>query len=204
LQAQIESGEIEQFTPDMRRATSLSVVPQAQGVAVGLGTAHRENFMRTCRDLHLPALAVMLGGALFFAPRDELVACIVVVLAILGIVALKARSLSARWRERAETVAGDMPAPGTPVRIGADGLTIGSATTPWPSLKLTRVNLRRARRRYYHPPRYWVEQLRLDIAGRPVVLDAAAITHGQEIADTILNRLNPELPSQVVKNRGGG
>src|ERR1043165_1013974 len=98
LQAQIESGEIEQFTPDMRRATSLSVVPQAQGVAVGLGTAHRENFMRTCRDLHLPALAVMLGGALFLAPRDELVACIVVVLAILGIVALKARSLRSEER----------------------------------------------------------------------------------------------------------
>ena len=196
MQARIESGEIEQFTPDMRRVTRLwSVVPQAQGVAVDLGTAQREHFMRTCRRLGLPAVAVMLGGVLFFVPRDELVACIVVVLGVVVILALIALSLSARWREDAETVVGDMPAPGTPVRIDADGLTIGSATTPWPSLKLTRVNLGKVRSRY-GTRGYWVEQLLFDIAGRPLVLDAAAITHGQEIVDTIFDRLSPELPSQ--------
>jgi hypothetical protein len=81
------------------------------------------------------------------------------------------------------------------VRIDAGGLTIGSATTPWSALTLTRVNLRKVRRAYASFRNYYVEQLLLDIGGRPVVLDAAAITHGQEIADTIFNRLNPELPS---------
>ena len=101
-------------------------------------------------------------------------------------------SCTARWREHAETVVGDMPAPGTPVRIDDNGLTIGSATTPWSALKLTRVNLRKVRRTYASFRNDYVEQLLLDIAGRPVALDAAAITHGQQIADTIFNRLNPE------------
>src|ERR1043166_2816662 len=144
-----------------------SVVPQAEGVAVDLGTARREHFMRPCGDGSLLALAVVLGGALFFVDRDQLVACIVIVLAILGALALMAWFVSARWREHAETVIGDMPPPGTPVGIDADGLTIGSATTPWPALKLTCVNLRKERRAYASFRRYYVEQLLLDVAGRP-------------------------------------
>ena len=99
---------------------------------------------------------------------------------------------SVRWRKHAETVVGDMPPPGTPVRIDDSGLTVGSTTTPWPALKLMRVNLRRVLRTYASFRRYYVEQLLLDVAGKRVVLDAAAITHGEEIADTIFNRLNPD------------
>jgi hypothetical protein len=192
LQTRIESGEIEQLTPKMRGQILLwSVVPQAQGVAVDLDAAQRVHVLRTCNDVSLLVLAVMLGGALFFVPRDELVACIFIVLATLGTVLLMAWFFSTRWREHAETVVGDMPAPGTPVRIDDNGLTIGSTTTPWPALKLTRVNLRKARRSYASFRRYYVEQLVLDVGGKRVVLDAAAITHGQEIADTIFNRLGP-------------
>jgi hypothetical protein len=193
LQTRIESGEIEQLTPKMHGKILLwSVVPQAEGVAVDLGTAQRVHFLRSCNDVSLLVLAVMLGAAaLFLVPRDEVVASIVIVLATLGTVALMAWFFSVRWREHAETVVGDMPAPGTPVRIDDSGLTIGSTTTPWQDLTLTRVNLRKARRSYASFRRYYVEQLVLDVGGKRVVLDAAAITHGQEIADTIFNRLHP-------------
>ena len=80
-------------------------------------------------------------------------------LATLGTVLLMAWFFSTRWREHAETVVGDMPPPGTPVRIDNQGLTIGSTTTPWPALTLMRVNLRKARRTYASFRRYYVEQL---------------------------------------------
>ena len=196
MQTRIESGAIEQLTPKMRHQTLLwSLVKEAEGVAVDLGTAQREHFMRTCRDTSLLIVAGMLGGTLFLVPRDQVVTCFFIVLAIIGTLASMAWFFSARWREHAETVAGDMPAPGTPVRIGADGLTIGSNTAPWSDLEVKRVNLRKARRTYASFRRYYVEQLLLHVAGRPVVLDAAAITHGQQIVNTIFNRLVPEDPN---------
>lgn len=169
-----------------------SVAPQAEGVAVDLDTAQRVHVWRTCNDVSLQWLALILGGSLFFVPRDELVTCIFIVLAILGFLLVAAWFFSVRWREHAETVVGDMPAPGTPVRVDEAGLTIGSTTTPWPALKLVRVNLRKARRSYASFRRYDVEQLVRDVAGKRVVLDAPAVTNGQELADTIFNRLNPD------------
>lgn len=193
LQIRIQSGEIKQLTPQIRGEILLwPVVPQAEGVAVDLNAAQRVHVWRTCNDLSLRWIALILGGALFFVPRDELVSCIFIVLATLGTLVVMAWFFSVRWRKHAETVVGDMPPPGTPVRIDDSGLTVGSTTTPWPALKLMRVNLRRVLRTYASFRRYNVEQLLLDVAGKRVVLDAAAITHGEEIADTIFNRLIPD------------
>ena len=47
MQTRIESGEIEQTDAENACQTLLrSVVPQAEGVAVDLGTAQREHFLR--------------------------------------------------------------------------------------------------------------------------------------------------------------
>ena len=85
LQIRIESGEIEQLTPMIRGQILLwPVVPQAEGAAVGLNAAQRVHVWRTCNDFSLHWLALILSGALFLVPRDQLASCIFIVLATLG------------------------------------------------------------------------------------------------------------------------
>ena len=190
--ARLEGGSTVPLTPKLNGKVLLSAVsPPAEGVAVGLDAAQRAHLVRSGRDWGILWLAALLGGTLFFVPRDQLVACIFIVLATLGGLLLIALRLSENWREEARMSA-DMPAPGTPVRVDHTGLTIGPVTTPWQSLKLASVNLRKVRspngqmfRRYY------VDRLLLDTDAGRVALDGAAITQGQRIVDVIFNRLCP-------------
>lgn len=195
LLARLEGGSVVPMTPKLNGQILLSAVspmPPAEGVAVSLDAAQWAHVVRSGRDWGLLVVAALLGGTLFFVPRDQLVACIVIVLATLGVAFLIALRQSEKWREEARMSAADMPAPGTPVRIDDTGLTIGSVTTPWQSLKLASVSLRKVRspngqlfRRYY------VDQLLLDTEAGRVALDGAAITHGQHIVDAIFNKLCP-------------
>jgi hypothetical protein len=193
LQARIEGGSVVPLTPKLNGQVIVwSAFPPASGVALSLDAAQRAHVVRTCRDMGFVALAAVLGAALFFVPRDELVTCIVVVLATLGVLLLIAAGLSERWRKDAEMFAADMPAAGTPVRIDDTGLTIGPVTTRWESLKLASVSLRKVRSvngQMFR--RYFVDQVLLDTDGGRVALDGAAITQGQRIVDTIFTRLCP-------------
>jgi hypothetical protein len=192
LQVSVEGEPAEPLTPKLRGQIILwSVAPHAEGVAVSLEAAERAHFLRTCDDVSLIWLAAIFAAALFWVPRSELVVCIVIVLVILGALLLIALQLSGRWREGAQMFASTMPAPQTRVRIDETGLTLGSTTTPWGSLKAVGLNLRKARRAYrQYFRRYYVDRLLLDTAHGRVTLDAAAITQGQKIVDTIFNRLS--------------
>jgi hypothetical protein len=164
-----------------RRIIIRSALPPAAGVALSLDAAERAHVVRTCRDIGFLGLAAILGGAIFFVPRDQIVTCIFIVLATLGALLLVAVRLSARWREEARMFSADMPAPGTPVSIDDTGLTLAG------------VNLRKVRSvngQMFH--RYYVDRLLLDTDGGRIALDGAAITQGQQIVDATFNRLYPE------------
>jgi hypothetical protein len=159
---------------------------------VTLDAAQREHVRLGCHESGVWVWTVVLGPVVFIAPRGDyvwiLLSYLTLIIGLLLAIALR----SNRWRRHTETLVADMPAPGTPVRVDPNGLTVGSTTTPWSALKLVLVYLRAARPSPRYRFRSHVQQLVLDVAGKQVVLDAVAITHGQEIVDTIFNRLSPE------------
>ena len=74
MQARIEGGEIEQLTPKLRdKILRWSVVARAEGVVVSRDAAQRAHFLRFCKDVGFPMLAVILGGFPFLVPRDAFV-----------------------------------------------------------------------------------------------------------------------------------
>lgn len=194
MEIRIQPGEWTQVSPTTRDRIMLwSVVPQAEGVAVTLDAAQREHVRLGCHESGVWVWTVLFAPVLFLPLRDfDYVLCLLIFVTLISGLLLAIGLRSNRWRRHTETLVADMPAPATPVRVDANGLTVGSTTTPWSALKLVLVYLRAARPSPRYRFRSHVQQLVLDVAGKQVVLDAVAITHGQEIVDTIFNRLSPE------------
>ena len=93
------------------------------------------------------------------------------------------------WRENLNAVRSTMlPEAGARIRADSRCLTVGITSVPWSGVRLEAVELRYL----WQPrinPKYRVDQLRLATNQGQLVLDVRLIENGQEVLDTICDRL---------------
>ena len=93
------------------------------------------------------------------------------------------------WREKIRTAWSTMlPEVGSPIRVDSKCLTVGGTSILWRDVRLKAVEVR-----YLWQPRinpiYRVNQLQLATTVGPLVLDVRLIKNGQEVIDTICDKL---------------
>ena len=81
-----------------------------------------------------------------------------------------------------------LPDVAAPIRVDSKCLTVGATSVPWSDVRLEAVELR-----YLWQPRinpiYRIDQLRLSMDKKSLVLDVQLIENGQEVIDTICDKL---------------
>ena len=175
---------------EIRDQIDLSAATDALGTTLSAADARRAAIRRLIAQPRLVVLAIVLAvGPIVVLVREGIHAGLFgVVMFTLAGLALLALYLGLHWPAVPAPAFAALPPAGTRVRVSRDGLTVADRTAPWDAVHLYAAGLRR-RGRYVTT--YVIEHLKLAAGGETIVLSAGAVTNGQQIVDTIFERLCP-------------
>lgn len=176
---------------EIREQIDIHPVQDAQGTTLSAGDARRAQVGRLVGNPKLALLAFVLiaGPVLVIVREGSETERFGMALFMLGGLALLALYAYLHWPRAPAPTFATLPPAGTVIRAGRDGLTVADTTSSWDVVHLYAAGLRRSGR---YVPSYVVEHLKLATGAETIVISAAALTRGQEVVDTIFDRLCPE------------
>jgi len=184
--AALDGAAAQRYTHDVCKRLVLRPQPKASGTARPFKTGMRRYFFR---DAWPGLLLVIVGAAVAISTPGFWIQSLFIGTIGLAIGVALAFASAWNWRQKLIT-AGSMMLPdvAAPIRVDSKCLTVGATSVPWSDVRLEAVELR-----YLWQPRinpiYRIDQLRLSMDKKSLVLDVQLIENGQEVIDTICDKL---------------
>jgi hypothetical protein len=169
--------------------------PQASGTALPPEWGFRLRFLR---DTWVFLLIFALAAAIIISVPHFWIQSLFIAAVSIGVLWPLEFADFWNWRENLRTVWSTMlPEAGTPIAADSKCLTVGATSVPWSDLRLEAAELRGVWAfSVALPQTYRVDQLRLVMGKGSFVLDVCLIKNGQEVVDTICDKL--EVPSATT------
>lgn len=184
--AGLDGASAQRYIRDVVKRLVLRPLPQASGTARPLKAGVRLYFLR---DAWPGLLVLAAAAAAAISAPDFWIQSLFIAAIGLAIGVPLAFASVWNWREKIRTTWSTMlPDIAAPIHVDSECLTVGATSAPWSDVRLVAVELR-----YLWQPRinpiYRIDQLRLAMDRTLLVLDVCLIENGQEVLDTVCDKL---------------
>ncbi len=184
--AGLDGAKAQRYSRYVSDALNISPRPQASGTARSVEKGIHLEYLRQLGPwLLVPVLCVVVALS---TPNFWIQSLLIAVLLLTFAVPIRLVQVWS-WRDKLNAVGAAMlPEAGVSIRVDAKSLTVGAMSAPWGDVRLEALEGQWLwRPRIF--PKFRIDQLRLATGKESLVLDARLIENGQEVVDTICDKL---------------
>ena len=178
----------EHFVRDSARNVVFAPQVAAAGTVIEPVRARQRQVWRTIRESRAVLIASLLIALFVLVQPIDWRAAFVFILPValysLAFCAVRVRG----WRSAVATVYGALPPPGSIIFADPEALTVNGIVVPWSKIVLETIALRRIS--MIVTARQFIDRITLMADGRALALDRSVVTDGQDLLDTICDKLD--------------